>query len=247
MFLSILNSEWYKLRKSNISFIILAGPLLSFLLGFSIDLPEFTGEGKANEWIVTLLYMNLPYALLFLPLISGVLAGSVCRYEHQAGGWKQLLTLPVTRGKVFIAKYLLVLLLVLMTQGLYLTAVISLGILKGFSDPFPIVIIWKSVFGGWVATFPLVALQLWMSLLWKNFAAPLAVNVIFTLPGILAVNSETYGPIYPWTQPFLMMYSVDDQKDSVFFVPWDQVISIVGGSFVLFFLAGYIFFQRKAI
>lgn len=41
--------------------------------------------------------MNLTYALLFLPLITGVLASAICRYEHQAGGWKQLVSLPVTR------------------------------------------------------------------------------------------------------------------------------------------------------
>ena len=105
--------------------------------------------------------MNLTYALLFLPLITGVLASAICRYEHQAGGWKQLLALPVTRGKVFIAKYVLIMLLVLVMQLLYFGAVYTVGMVKDYTDPFPMEIVWKSIFGGWVATFPLVALQLW--------------------------------------------------------------------------------------
>lgn len=242
--LSILQSEWYKLWKSKTIPIILAGPLAGFLIGMTAS--KNPGGIEVNEWHITLLYMNLTYALLFLPLITGVLAGLVCRYEHQAGGWKQLLALPVTRGKVFIAKYLLIMLLVLVMQLLYLGAVFSIGMLQDFSDPFPIEIVWKSALGGWVATFPLVALQLWMSVMWKSFAAPFAVNVVFTLPAILAVNSKRFGPYYPWGQPFSMMY-VGGNTDDVFFVPWDQLLTVVGGSFILFFLCGYVYFQRKAV
>ncbi|HLR52542.1 MAG TPA: hypothetical protein VK072_06685 [Candidatus Avamphibacillus sp.] len=85
-----------------------------------------------------------------------------------------------------------------------------------------------------------------MSLIWKNFAAPFAVNVIFTLPAILAVNSERFGPFYPWAQPFSMMY-VDDGAEGVFFVPWDQLLTVVGGSFILFFFGGLIYFRRKTL
>lgn len=189
---------------------------------------------------------RLTYALLFLPLITGVLASVICRYEHQAGGWKQLLALPVTRGKVLLAKYVLLMLLVLVIQLLYLVSIYGVGIIKGFTDPFPLEIVWKSIVGGWVATFPLVALQLWMSILFKSFAAPFAVNVIFTLPSILAINSERFGPYYPWAQPFSMMY-IADNTDDLFFIPWDQLLTVIGGSFVIFYTCSLVYFYRKAI
>ena len=241
--LSIILSEWYKLRKSKILFIILVGPLIGLFTGLTSNL---VFDVEMNEWYTPILSMNLTYALLFLPLITGVLASVICRYEHQAGGWKQLLSLPVTRGKVFTAKYILLMFLVLVMQILYLVSVYGVGMIKGFTDPFPIEIVWKSIFGGWVATLPLVALQLWMSILFKSFAAPFAVNVIFTLPTILAVNSERFGPYYPWAQPFSMMY-IGGNTDDVFFVPWDQLLTVVGGSFVLFFLGGYLYFQRRMV
>lgn len=136
--------------------------------------------------------------------------------------------------------------LVMVMQLLYLCSVFAVGIMKGYTDPFPVEIVWKNIFGGWVATLPLVALQLWMSILFKSFAAPFAVNVIFTLPAILAINSERFGPYYPWAQPFSMMYVLGNTED-VFFVPWDQLLTVVGGSFVLFFVGGYFYFQRKAV
>lgn len=240
---SILLSEWYKLRKSGILLILLIGPLIGLFIGIT---PNILNDENVNEWYISLLFMNLTYALLFLPLITGVLASIICRYEHQAGGWKQLLSLPVARGNVFTAKYILLMALVLFMQLLYLGSVYGVGMIKGFTDPFPIAIIWKSIFGGWVATFPLVALQLWMSILFKSFAAPFAVNVIFTLPSLLVVNSERFGPYYPWVQPFSMMY-IGNHTDDVFFIPWDQLLSVVGGSFVLFFIGGYLYFQRKMV
>lgn len=240
---SILRSEWYKLSKSKIISILFVGPLVVMFVGFS---DNFAFDTEVNEWYLSLFSINFTYGLLFLPLITGILASAICRYEHQAGGWKQLLTLPVTRGNVFIAKYLLLLLLVFLIQLLYLGAVFLVGTIKGFSDAFPLEMIWKSVIGGWVATFPLIALQLWMSMLFKNFAAPFAVNVIFTLPSIFAINSEKIGPYYPWAQPFSMMY-VGGRTDDIFFIPWDQLITVVGGSFLLFFLGGYLYFQRKTV
>lgn len=241
--LSILLSEWYKLRKTRIIFIILIGPLTGLFIGL---MSSPTGDLGINEWYILLLSMNLTYALLFLPLITGVLASLICRYEHQAGGWKQLLSLPVTRGKVFMTKYILLILVVFLMQLLYLVSIYGVGMIKGFTDLFPIEIVWKSIFGGWIATLPLIALQLWVSILFKSFAAPFTVNVIFTLPSILAVNSERFGPYYPWAQPFSMMYIGGDTGD-IFFVPWDQLLIVVGGSFVLFFLGGYLYFQSKII
>lgn len=80
--LSVLQSEWYKLRKSKITFILFVGPFVGLLIGLLINL---TFEGEINQWYILVLSMNLTYALLFLPLITGVLASTICRYEHQAG------------------------------------------------------------------------------------------------------------------------------------------------------------------
>lgn len=240
--LSVLQAEWYKLRKSKMIFIIAVGPLISFFIGWLND----TETTVTNEWVQPFFWMNFSYALLFLPLVTGVLAGMICRYEHQAGGWKQLLSLPVTRGTVFVAKFSLILIIVWIIQLLFIVSVWLVGIIKGFVDPFPRALMGKTLFGGWISTFPLIALQLWLSMRWKSFAVPFAVNGFFTLPSILAANSERFGPYYPWSQPFLMML-VGEERESVFYVPWEQLLMVVGGSFLFFFVLGYLDFQRKAV
>ena len=156
MFLKLVQTEWFKLRKSKFSFILAVGPLLAFFSGLEA---EFLRE---HSWEMLLVMMSLTYGLMFLPLVTGILAGLICRYEHQEGGWKQLLALPVSRGQVFVAKYTLLIVLVLVIQLLFLIALYAVGTIKGFTEPFPMLIVWKSIFGGWVASFTLVALQLWL-------------------------------------------------------------------------------------
>lgn len=241
---SILQAEWYKLWKSKVVFIIFAGPLMSLLIGLLVQPDDF--QMNPNEWFQSLFWMNFSYALLFLPLVTGVLASIICRYEHQTNSWKQLLVLPIHRGTVFFAKFSLLLIIAWVIQILFILAVWFVGVIKGFTDPFPKEIIWKTLFGGWIATFPLIALQFWLSILCKSFAVPFAVNVFFTLPSILAANSEQLGPYYPWAQPFLMMV-VGAEEGNTFYVPWDQLVMVVGGSFLLFLIIGYWYFQRKEV
>lgn len=142
---AILNAEWYKLRKSKMIPLIFVGPMMGLFIGLAVN---FDDDFGMNRWYIALISMNLIYALLFLPLVSGIFASLVCRYEHQAGGWKQLLALPVTRGKVFVAKYALIMLLVMAMQLLYLSSIYAVGMVKGYTDPFPLEIVWKSIIGG---------------------------------------------------------------------------------------------------
>ncbi len=240
----LFQAEWFKLRKSNILTVLLISPLLATMAGLGSTISS--GE---NQWLFPLVNMILIHGQLFLPLLTGVLAAFICRYEHQNGGWKQLFALPVTRGQVFVVKYSLIAILMAVVQIMVLIGLYLVGMIKGISDPFPTVILWKSIFGGWLACLPLIALQLWFSLAWTSFAAPLALNVVFTLPNILIANSATYGPLYPWAQPLLAMmpFNSSSAADGTFYVPIETLVFVIGGSLLIFVLGGYVYFQRKAV
>lgn len=54
--LSILQAEWYKLRKTRIIFIIFVGPLIGLLIGLITNLAI---DVEVNQWYIKLLTMNL--------------------------------------------------------------------------------------------------------------------------------------------------------------------------------------------
>lgn len=238
----VLRAEFLKLRKSAIWLLIFISPALSFLVGLAESV-----EDKQFQWVIAISYMAFIHGLLFLPLLTGVFSAFICRYEHIGGGWKQLLAMPVSRGNVYIAKFLLVLGLLAITQLLFASGVLLVGQLKGFEEAIP----WKTLaissLGGLIACLPLAALQIFVSVAWSSFAAPLAINVIFTLPNMLVVNSEKFGPFYPWAQPFLAMIPTGQDGFGAMNVTMETLLLVIFGSFIVFFLTGFTYFQRKEI
>ena len=242
---NLFRSEFLKLRKSSIWMLIFVSPILSLLIGFA-ELSEMPDIGQ-QQWTATLGVMTISHAILFLPLLTGIFSSFICRYEHAGGGWKQLLSLPVSRKNVYLAKFLIVSFLIAFTQILFVLGLFLIGWIKGYPADIPWGTISTSVIGGWVACLPLIALQMFVSVAWSSFAAPLAVNVIFTIPNMLIVQSEKFGPYYPWSQPFLMMMPDLAESFGALNVSMETLFIVILGSFVLFIGAGLGYFMRKEI
>lgn len=242
MYRKVLRSEWSKLVKSSIWLLILVGPVFSALLG-SLDI---TGPEK-GRWALLLAQMAGGQGLLFLPLLTGVFAAFVCRYEHMDGGWKQLLALPVTRNSVYLAKLTLVLGLVAAMQLLFLAAYLGSGSMLGISAEIPWRMVLTSILGGWLGCLPIAALQLAVSVGWPSFAGPLAINVMLTIPNILVVNSADFSPWYPWAQPAMAMMPRTGEGFAALNVSLSTVFVVIAGGFLLFLTAGLLYFRRKEI
>lgn len=235
----LLYTEWLKLKKTKVLQILYISPVLSTIAAYFTFL-DFPG----NEWMNSFLAMIMVQAILFLPLLAGLFSAAVCRYEHAEGGWKQLLALPVNRMQVYSAKMIIVCLFVALTQVFLLVGLLLVGLLHGFNDPFPWNEVLLRLFMGWLGCLPIISLQLWVSTAWASFAAPVALNVILTLPNILVANSERFGPWYPWAQPFLGMV-LDEQ--SGFTLSVETLVVVIVGGFLIFTFGGMFYFQRKAV
>lgn len=239
MLRKLIYTEWLKLKKSKVLQILYISPVVSTIAAYISIL-----EHPENEWMSPFYTMIMVQAILFLPLLAGLFAAAVCRYEHAEGGWKQLLALPVNRLHVYSAKLIIVCIFVALTQILLLIGLFLVGMLHGFSDPFPWQQVFLRLFMGWLGCLPIISLQLWVSTAWSSFAAPVAFNVILTLPNILIANSETFGPWYPWAQPFLGMV-LDQQSGFTFSI--ETLVFVIIGGFVLFTIGGMAYFHRKAV
>lgn len=237
--LRLFQAERLKLGKSSIGLLALISPLLSVLIGLFIS----EQQPPEIQWLYLWSTMSTTHAILFLPLLAGVFSAFICRYEHAGGGWKQMLALPVSRSSLYLAKFAHVALLLGLTQVLFLLGAIAIGLLKGYAAPIPWTEFLRAFSNGWLATLPVAALQLFVSVSWSSFAAPLAINVMLTLPNVLIVNSEKYGPWYPWAQPVLAMNGVE--KYGAFNVSVGTLLFVIVGGFLLFLISGLIYFNRK--
>jgi hypothetical protein len=241
-FTHILSSELLKMSKSRLWLILICSPILACLIGIFASLPA-----GPKAWPIMIASMVMLHGIFILPIITGVLSAFICRYEHTGGGWKQLLTLPVSRTAVYFAKLSIVAGLLAFCQLLMLGAFLISGGFHGLLEHIPWGMIATSLIGGWVASLPLATLQLGVSLSWTSFAAPLAINVSFTIPNMLVVNSSTIAPFYPWAQPLLAMMPLGSRDFGAFNLPLESLMITVLGSFLLFMIIGLIHFQRKEI
>jgi hypothetical protein len=246
-FLRILASERLKLSKSLIWLLIPLSPLLSLAIGLLVSLDSVDAAWEHGKYAILVSAMASFHAMLFLPILTGIFSAFVCRYEHGGGGWKMLLALPVSRTALFFAKFAVVAVLLAVTQLLFLTAVFIAAAYQGIDGTIPWRMLLTGVGGGFIACLPLAALQMLVSIGWSSFAAPLAINVALTVPNMLIINSETFGPIYPWAQPMLAMLWYGDESFGSLALPLEHIFITILGSFVVFLAAGLIYFKRKEI
>ncbi|MCC3376525.1 ABC transporter permease [Cohnella sp. REN36] len=240
--LKMIRSEWIKIRRSVVWLLSGVSPIIALAIG------TFGYRPKGGfPWEEMLSLLSALHAMLFLPLLAGVYAALLCRYEHAAGGWKQMLAMPVSRTQVYFAKFVILMLLLAVTQALLLIVLLIIGATHGIGSPIPWGTLFASFAGGWLACLPLAALQLFVSVAFQSFAAPLAVNVILTIPNVLVVNSERFGPYYPWAQPMLAMLPRTDYGFGAFHLSMETLAAVVLGSFCVFFAAGWAYFTNKPV
>lgn len=244
LFGRLLAAEWLKLRKSAIWLLLAASPALAAAIGYL----SIRSEGPDGQsWVYLSTVAAISHGIVFLPLLAGLFSAFVCRYEHDSGGWKQLLALPVQRGGVYLAKLAIVLLLLFLCQLLYLAGLAAAGLLLGLPGPMPLADLAQSALGGFAAAVPLAAMQLAFSVGWTSFAAPLAINTMMALPNVIIINSARYAPYYPWAQPIRAMMPDTENRYGILHLPPVSLYAVVVLGFVLFLLGGLIYFRRKDV
>ncbi|CAM4351045.1 ABC transporter permease [Bacillus albus] len=214
------------------------------MTGFLTYLKVSDTLASLNNWEFMYTFSSVIHAMIFLPLLTGIFTAFICRHDHLHGGWKQLLVhQPIKRYQLYCTKAIFVALFIIATQLLFLLEIIIVGSICGITSPFPITYILKGLIGGIFTTLPLIALQMWLSVIWSSFAAPMVVCVGLTIPSMIISQSERFGPIYPWSQPLLAMIPTGSETGLLFISTKSILIVLI--SFIVFFAGGLINFNKK--
>ncbi|MDY0406666.1 ABC transporter permease [Virgibacillus sp. 179-BFC.A HS] len=207
MLKSILWSEWLKIRcYPSIWLMIFLLPLFLTIVGvmnYTTNLHVFEEVGMVG-WMGTWTQVEFLYGMVLCPVLSSVFVALLCRFEHAYGGWEQLLAFPISKNAVYLSKMIWAWSLIGLTNTVLFGYFFVIGKLMGVSGIFPFISVLKLFFGGWFATLPLIAIQLWLSTRLKNFALPIAINFAFVMPNVF-ISSSKYGKYYPWSQPAYAM------------------------------------------
>lgn len=199
----LLGSELIKTKRKMILFLVFLGPFGVIALeavNFGVRYDWLTGVYKDDLWkglIGEVSMLSVPTILIGLTILTSMIAN----IEHQTNAWKQLLALPISKTKVYSAKFLLTVILLLISCSLLMVGTIILGLALKFGTSIPLVHLFKMCFYPFLAALPILALQIWLAITLKNQAIPLTVGILGTIISMYAVAFPDW---VPWKWPLLL-------------------------------------------
>lgn len=221
MLINAIRAENLKSRHSNMWVAVAILPFLTAAIGAII----YGINASANlyggaVWLQLWLQTGLFYGYFFFPILIAICASYLWRLEHTNHNWNSLMTMPVPRSTIFIAKLVVLAKSILTAQVLLMIFVIAVGkLIFQFSQPIPLNMLWW-LFMGWFAALGVAAVQLYLSMRIRSFAVPVGLAVCLCIAG-LACYITGLGSMFPYSQLILGLSSQDET------LPVDSLITLI--------------------
>lgn len=193
----ILWADQLKLKRSSIVMIVLLVPLL--ILAYElVNLTyraDFVGKqaemfGAGSMWMYLLYDNSLLFGLGF-PLAATLAASVIANIEHQANGWKQTLSMPISRGKIYLSKFIWLAIFLFLSSTIFLIGMVLLGNVLGFEGDIPWSLLIGDCYGMLIAILPIMAFQFWLSMTINNQAFSILIGSVSAIMGLFLAAAQT--------------------------------------------------------
>lgn len=193
----ILQAEQLKLKRSSLLIIVLLVPLL--ILAYElVNLTyraDFVGKqaemfGAGSMWMFLLYDNSLLFGLGF-PLAVTLAASVIANIEHQANGWKQTLSMPISREKIYLSKFIWLTISLFLSATVFLIGMILLGKTLGFEESIPFGLLIGDCYGMLITVLPIMAFQFWLSMTIKNQAFSILIGSVSAIMGLFLAATQT--------------------------------------------------------
>jgi hypothetical protein len=188
--------------------------------------------------------------LAFLPMFVIAVCTLLPQIEYRNNTWKQVYASPQTKANVFVAKFLLVqmlLLLLLLSFNVLMASFCVIGHfiapeLNMLNQPFNSSAWADYNVNAYVAVLAISTIQFWLGLRFKNFIIPMAVGLAMWVTGILLIFEfkPSYVNLFPYSYSALSVLPKYKQ-----ILPTVQLYS--AGYAALFLVLGFIHFRYKNV
>lgn len=242
MLFKLIKAERLKLKRSPRWLAFLFMPVIPALLGTLNYMANI--EILQSEWFSLWTQHTLFTCYFFLPIMIGIYSSYIMRQEENNRNWNKVLSMPVSRNLVFIAKLVQVFSMILFSEIWICTLFVISGKVIGLTSAIPWVklMIW-CLFGTLGGTV-IAAIQLMISLFIKSFALPVGIALGGGLSGLVFL-AKHLGHIWPYS---LMAYGMNSNAPQELLEAgyvWFVVICIV--YIVLFMTISSMILSRRDI
>lgn len=210
----VLSAELLKLRRTLAFWMVFLAPLVVLLLSFLMFHQRSAYFAKSGRPLWESLQRNsfTVWAILMLPLYIALQSSLLAAIEHAEDRWRNLLALPAPRPALYAAKLAIPCVMVFLSSALLNFGALASGLLLPrlkpellFPAPLPWGRAWDYTAFTFVSALFVVAVQHWVSLRFPSFAASAGFGICATVTGFVLINSQKYGPWWPWCLPAQLM------------------------------------------
>lgn len=199
-FFALLHMELRKVKRSKIVPLIFIAPLFVVASGVANLSSYFTPE-YTDAWAAMFIQSALVYAYYLLPFSLIVVCVMIAGRETGNNGILKMLALPVSRYALSLAKFLVLLLFLLLEMAVFFAMfVIAGGIavhVTGIAEALPLLDLVKWCLGLFLTMLPGTALMWAITVLFEKATVSAGLNLLLVIPGILAANTP-FWMFYPY-------------------------------------------------
>ncbi len=242
--INLLSTEFLKLKRSQLFLISMLGAATSPFVCFIAYLGM-----KSKKPGVPILFnevfseTNLYLVLLIGVTLYGVITAYLFNREYTENTLKNILTIPISRTRLFMSKLILLLIWILFLTMFAWGLTLIFGVIGQFQGLSAAVLMtaFKEYIVGGVLLFLLVTPTILVTLLCKNYVPSIVFTVALTMVNVLIGNSE-YRVLYPWSAVLVIAWHDFITQ----YPPVYSYLSIFATS-LLGLLAAVIYFKKEEI
>ena len=232
--------EFLKLKRSKIFLLSLMGAILPPLLMF-IAVTSFD-EGQTFEALFSNvnMYMSAMFAVLIFAIIISYLFGR----EYNEHTLKTMLTIPISRGKFILSKYVMFLVWILILTIVTSLSTLVFGFvagLEGFTLKLFINSFAQLLFGN-VLLFLTFSPFVFLSLFITNMVPAMVGGAALSLVNLM-VYGQSWAPFVPWVCPYLIASGEIAEYSTSIFVSYGIILV----TFLIGLAISYIYFTKKDV
>lgn len=238
--LTFIKMEFLKLKRSKIfllSILMAALPsVLMFIATFAFD------ETQSFDALFSTvnMYMSALFAILLFSIIISYLFGR----EYNEHTLKTMLTVPISRGKFLISKYVMFLIWILILTVVTSISTLAFGFvagLSGFSLQLFINSFAELLFAN-VLLFLTFSPFVFISLFITNMVPAMVGGASLTLVSLL-VNGQSWAPYVPWACPYLISSGEIADYGVSLMIPYGVILV----TFIIGLAISYVYFTKKDV
>ena len=238
--ITFIKMEFLKLKRSKIfllSILMAALPsILMFIATFAFD------ETQSFDALFSTvnMYMSALFAILLFSIIISYLFGR----EYNEHTLKTMLTVPISRGKFLISKYVMFLIWILILTVVTSLSTLAFGFaagLTGFTLQLFINSFAELLFAN-ILLFLTFSPFVFISLFITNMVPAMVGGASLTLVSLL-VNGQSWAPYVPWACPYLLSSGEIADYGVSLIIPYGVILV----TFLIGIVVSYIYFTKKDV